>query len=69
MTTPKKITLAEKITEFRKLNSLTQDELGRLIGVSRQAVSKWEREECYPDITLLPALAELLGYDINDFFS
>ena len=69
MTTPQKITLAEKITEFRKLNSLNQDEFGRLIGVSRQAVSKWEREECYPDITLLPTLAELLGCEINDFFT
>ena len=69
MTTPKKITLADKITEFRKLNSLSQDEFGRLIGVSRQAVSKWEREECYPDITLLPALAALLGCGINDFFT
>ena len=69
MTAPKKITVAEKIKDFRKLNTLNQDDFARLIGVSRQAVSKWEREECYPDITLLPALAALLGCEINDFFA
>ena len=69
MTAPKKITVAEKIKDFRKLNTLNQDDFARLIGVSRQAISKWEREECYPDITLLPTLAALLGCEINDFFT
>ena len=69
MTAPKKITVAEKIKDFRKLNTLNQDDFAHLIGVSRQAISKWEREECYPDITLLPTLAALLGCEINDFFT
>ena len=64
----KKIVISDKIKEYRKLNKLTQEEFGRLIGVSYQAVSKWERCECYPDITFLPDIAKLISCDINDFF-
>ena len=63
------ILLAEQIREFRHRNGLTQAEFGNLIGVSPQAVSKWEREESYPDITLLPELSALLQCSINDFFN
>lgn len=63
-----KIMLAEKIKEYRNRNHLTQEEFGKLLGVSAQAVSKWEREECYPDITFLPELAVLLCCSISDLF-
>jgi len=63
-----KIKIAEMIKSFRHSNSLTQDEFAALCGVSPQAVSKWEREVCYPDITTLPSLAQILGCDITDFF-
>lgn len=63
-----KLILAEKIREYRSRNRLTQEEFGRLLGVSAQAVSKWEREECYPDITFLPEIAALLQCSINDLF-
>ena len=63
-----KITVAEKIMEFRHRNNLTQGEFGKLLGISAQAISKWEREVCYPDITILPDLAEALGCTVNDFF-
>ena len=63
-----KITVAEKIMEFRHRNNLTQGEFGKLLGISAQAISKWEREVCYPDITILPDLAETLGCTVNDFF-
>lgn len=63
-----KIMLAEKIREYRSRNHLTQAEFGKLLGVSAQAVSKWEREECYPDITFLPELAALLCCSISDLF-
>ena len=43
-------------------------EFGKLLGVSAQAVSKWEREECYPDITFLPEIAALLCCSISDLF-
>ena len=63
-----KIRISEKIIEFRRANNITQSEFGRLIGVSPQAVYKWEKEICYPDITMLPAIASLLGCGINEFF-
>lgn len=65
----KKIIIAEKIKEYRRMHRLTQGEFGRYIGVSAQAISKWERCECYPDITFLPQLAELLTCTVNDFFA
>lgn len=64
----KKITISERIRAYRKEHRLTQAEFGDLLGVSPQAISKWEREECYPDITFLCDLAELLGCKIDDFF-
>ncbi len=64
----KKIIVSEKIKEYRRENRLTQEEFGKLLGVSAQAISKWEREECYPDITFLPEIATLLSCNVNDFF-
>ena len=64
----KKIIVAEKIIEFRRKKQLTQGEFGNLLGVTAQAISKWERGVCYPDITVLPDLAEMLGCTVNDFF-
>ena len=49
-----------KICERRKALGLTQEKLGSLLGVSPQAVSKWENAECLPDISLLPALCSAL---------
>ena len=63
-----KVVVAKKIIEFRRKNHLTQGEFGDLLGISAQAISKWERELCYPDITILPDLAETLGCTVNDFF-
>lgn len=55
------MTLYEKITELRKRNGLSQEELGFKINVSRQAVSKWEMAQTTPDINKIMALAELFG--------
>ena len=62
------ITIGHRIRVYRERHRLTQEEFGKRLGVSRQAISKWERQECYPDITLFPSLARLLGCDIRDFF-
>lgn len=64
----KKILISEKIRRYRKENALTQAEFGGILGVSAQAVSKWEKETCYPDITFLPDIAELLGCGIEELF-
>lgn len=66
--TANNIVISARIKEYRRVNKITQSEFGRLIGVSPQAVYKWEKEICYPDITFLPALASLMGCGINDFF-
>lgn len=53
------------IQEKRKEIGLTQEQLGKYLGVSTPAVNKWEKGYTYPDISLLPALARLLKVDLN----
>lgn len=65
----KKVIIWQKIKEFRCKNSLTQKQVADLLGVSPQSVSKWERQESYPDITFLPLLAAVLECRIDDFFA
>ena len=60
--------IASMILAYRKERRMRQGEFGDLLGVSAQAVSKWEREICYPDVILLPDLARLLGVAVGDFF-
>ena len=62
------ILISGKIKEFRAEHKLSQGEFGKLLGVSAQAVSKWERQVCFPDITLLPELSRVLDCDIADLF-
>ena len=60
--------IGEKLRKLRRDRDMTQEMLASAFGVSPQAISKWERVECYPDITFLPALAKLLGCGIDVFF-
>ncbi len=53
--------LHEKIYSQRKLKGFSQEELAEKLGVSRQAVSKWETGEALPEITKLKGLAEVFG--------
>ena len=62
------IKISDKIKEYRKMHKLSQAEFGKRLGVSAQAVYKWEQEICYPDITFLPQLAEILECRVEDFF-
>ena len=62
------ITIADKIKEYRMKNKLSMKDFGKLIGVSAQAVCKWEQNTCYPDIIFLPHLAQILECTIDDFF-
>lgn len=61
-----KIRIGECILNYRKQHGLTQSDCGELLGVSAQAVSKWERELCYPDIFLLPDISNLIGVSIDE---
>ena len=57
--------LAKNIAKYRKAQGFTQEELARTVGVSFQAVSKWETGQSCPDIALLGELSASLGTDIN----
>ncbi len=57
--------LYEKITVYRKKCGLSQEALAEKIGVSRQAVSKWETGDALPEITKLKALADCFGVTID----
>ncbi len=60
------IYFGENIKRLRKDRELTQDSLANFLGVSFQAVSKWERGETYPDITMLPSIANFFNVSIDD---
>ena len=57
--------IAENLKALRKRKEWTQEEVAEAIGVSPQSVSKWERGDTYPDITLLPCLANLYKVSID----
>lgn len=59
--------IGEQIAKFRKGLGLTQEELGRAVGVSTQAVSRWECGGA-PDVTLLPAIADRLDVTVDALF-
>lgn len=69
-----KATLARNINRYRKEKGLTQEELANILGITFQAVSKWENAQTMPEISLLPHLSKvleisidkLLGYVIQD---
>ena len=54
-------TLGKRIAENRKRLGMTQDSLAEKLGITAQAVSKWENDQSCPDITMLPKLAEIFG--------
>lgn len=54
-------TLGKRIVQYRKSLGLTQDQLAEKLGVTAQAVSKWENDQSCPDISILPKLAEIFG--------
>ena len=55
----------EKLKNYRKELNLTQEELGEKVGVSGQAVSKWEKGECLPDCYNLKQLGDLYGISLD----
>lgn len=56
---------AKRLRNYRRGRDLTQEELAQEIGISAQSVSKWERGDGYPDITLLPRIANYFGVTID----
>lgn len=62
----KNMTLGKRILYYRKRMGMTQDQLAEQMGVSAQAVSKWEHDLSCPDVTSLPRLAEIFGISTDE---
>ena len=60
------IKIGKKIRLLRKNNDVTQDKLAAYLGVTPQAVSRWESEICYPDIETLPQIADFFGVGMDE---
>ncbi len=60
------IYFGENLKKLRKERGMTQETLAEFFGVSFQTVSKWERGETYPDITMLPIFASFFNVSIDD---
>lgn len=61
--------IGNRISHFRKEKGYTQEEMAEKLGVTPQAVSKWENDISYPDILLLPKIAEMLGVSVDELLS
>ena len=59
------MTLGDKLTKLRKENNFTQEQLAEMLGVSRQAISKWESDASYPETEKLIKLGELYGCSMD----
>lgn len=63
------LNMGTKIARMRRARGMTQEQLAAALGVSAPAVSKWETDSSYPDITLLCPLARALGTDVDDLLT
>lgn len=58
----------KRLAEMRRKNNMTQNELAEKLSITPQAISKWEREEGLPDVTLFPQIASALGVSVGVLF-
>lgn len=58
--------IGKNIKKLRQQRNLTQEEMANHLGISFQSVSKWERGDGYPDITMLPSLANYFGISVDE---
>jgi len=63
------MSMGKNIAEFRKRKGFTQEELGQKLGVTNQAVSKWESETSMPDVMMLPRIAGALDVTLDNLFA
>ena len=62
------IKLGENIKSLRKQKNISQEVLANYLGVSFQAVSKWENGNTMPDVTMIPAIASFFGVSTDELF-
>ncbi len=60
--------IGDKIRAKRRERNMTQEELANMLFVSKAAVSKWENEESFPDITMLPQIAQIFHITMDELF-
>lgn len=65
----RKMTLEEQIKHYRKQAGLSQEKMAEKIGVSRQAITKWENGTGTPDIANLMAIADLFQISVDELLS
>ncbi len=63
-----KLTLGDKIKELRKRDGRKQEDLANALGVTNQAVSRWEANGGYPDMEMIPAIANYFNVSIDELF-
>ena len=61
-----KKTIGKFISALRKANGMTQKELGEKLFVSDKTVSRWECDECTPELSLIPSIAEIFGITTDE---
>ncbi|MBE6798925.1 MAG: helix-turn-helix domain-containing protein [Ruminococcaceae bacterium] len=61
-------TFSKNLKKFRVAKNLTQEQVGNILGVSTQAVSRWECNTSLPDVTMLPEIAKLYCVTIDDLY-
>lgn len=62
------IYFGQRIARLRREQGMTQEALAQKLGITNQAVSKWESDQCCPDIMQLPQLADLFGISLDALF-
>lgn len=60
--------IGKNIKKLRTAKNITQEQLAASLHISNQAVSKWEKEQAYPDISLLPLIADHFGVTMDELF-
>ena len=61
--------LSENLKKIRKENNLSQEQLAEQLGVSRQAVSKWESGQSYPEMDKVLNICKLYNYNIDELLN
>ena len=60
------LNFSENLKRLRKEKGVTQEKLSEIVGVSAQSVSRWELSICYPDIEMLPGIANYFGVTVDE---
>ena len=62
------LNLGNNIRQYRRKDKRTQEQLAEVLGVTAQAVSRWESGGSYPDMEIIPSIAHYFGISIDELF-